>query len=346
MIASVKRAVLAMGSFLLALWAGVHFVGGRLDREHGGLSNSKSMVSGPELARDGEPVLRTKLGGDTVELELKVSEWRPCESSLPEGASDAQVRECALAGLEAAGLPESEQLGAWLCSSIAGKHTKQVVCEEILKICPTGDVLAYIDAVQQSCGRYLSTALFNDCIYEIGSRDPAWVEAVGRTLTPDLMFDSRKGVAVVQAAFFLASVAGGDWAEYLLGEGGLGNFGGTGDQIDRAATASLVLKKNPGESLRYILDLIQSTNAPGGIGLGNTIIVFLFSEHGECWPNGDPMLAVSYAAAALEDGRFDRAASAQLLANYSLLNPPHKSLLGTDAWASLIRKAEEIKSFR
>lgn len=212
-------------------------------------------------------------------------------------------------------------LGEWICTAGVPKALHVIVVEESLSALPPVEVLSFLDSVQATCGIYKSKRFLLNCLKSMGRRDPEALSAIMDTLTPELMFDEARGVAIVQVCELFAALDGGDWARYLLDEGSRGVFGGTGEQIDRAAIIGLASKADAQESLNHIGSILDSPHTPGDVGIGQSLIHFLCTPNRGCWPNGDANHAIAMAFRVLEDPRFAYEASAQLIGEFSSAAP-------------------------
>lgn len=263
----------------------------------------RTSVSLPESTSAGErpPHLQPSLGVPKERSRISATRgdeppasqdnpWDQCLSISPSVMTENALLECVARGLEAGTKPPGpEELGVWICASAMPKATlKQVAIEFLARILPS-EALDYVDSTQRSCTKYESTAFFASCFASMKTSHPEWLVLVGKSLNPELLFDLERGVTIVQVAHALSGVQGGEWAEYLLAEGGLGNFGGTSDQIDRSLTATLTLKASPSERLGYIEKVLNSINTPGGAGIGQTVMHFLFASTGNVGQTATPV---------------------------------------------------------
>jgi hypothetical protein len=166
--------------------------------------------------------------------------------------------------------------------------------------------LAFLGEYSPICREVKETGLQIMAIEAIGLVDPQWVAELERSMTPDALFtghSSTQGLLLAEHFTRSGNVA----LATILESGGRGEYGGSDDEINRAAAVSLFVTSTgqwdanrSGNAWAYAESLVKSPTTPAS--LGDILGAFLPSK--QTWPAGDSTLALSTLSQAMDDPRF------------------------------------------
>ncbi len=180
--------------------------------------------------------------------------------------------------------------------------------------------------------------------------DPAWVRALEASYEPELLFDGTSSAqCILLAELFIRR--GNSHIASILQEGGLGKYGGSEVQVQRAAATSLYLAStmwlgensptaqpaDPGASAmqawEYAEALVYSPTIPASVGgvLGS----FLTSK--QTWPQGDSKPALKTLLFALNDPKLANQAALAITGNYTKTGPEG---CDPELWAQIYKQVE------
>jgi hypothetical protein len=207
------------------------------------------------------------------------------------------------------------------------------------------DALAYLASLDADCREVAETGIQIMAIEAIESIDPLWVEELGRSMTPESLFTGQSSVQVLLLAKFF--IRKGDAAiAAILEQGGRGEYGGSVQEITRAARVTLFVTATMGHDMghdgtsadfawSYAESLLQSPTAPPESG--NVMASFLTSR--VTWPGGDSTLALQTLSFALDDPQFARDAAVIV---WFMHTPEGPKGCNEDLWSEVYSKASAV----
>jgi hypothetical protein len=148
----------------------------------------------------------------------------------------------------------------------------------------------------------------------IGMTDPKWVAELERSMTPDALFTGRSSAQGIWLAELFVRNGNGAVAT-ILEKGGRGEYGGSDEEISRAAGTSLfVISSGQWDANRsdnawvYADSLVMSPTTPARVG--DLLGPFLLSK--QTWPGGDSRQALTTLSVAMDDPRFTQSIASTL----------------------------------
>lgn len=246
----------------------------------------------------------------------------------------AARRECLVREFERT--PSLDELAGWMCSTSRPLALQMEVLGIFVQRLDPAQAWAWLDGLQERCGRQQETHLFQGALQLAGQADPEWLRGFERSLAPEILFSNQLGEAPVQVAVMLAQ-GGSEFARFVLERGGCGEFGGSVRQIDRAASCSLALQQPGEEFFRYLSQVAASPNLPDGSGIGSTLAVFLADPRAR--PQGDALAPLLRLSEVLADPRLNQSAALTLLQQVGV-DPP--AGVDPEVWRGLIAQARSV----
>ena len=161
----------------------------------------------------------------------------------------------------------------------------------------------------RSCGNWSHWIVLNGCLLS-RLRSSTAVAQIARSIDVPSLFGngvSRREILVAARILKLD-----EHSMELVRAGGLGRFGGSPEQIDTAATAFLNDRRDEGEQLRYVRDVLDSPISQECYGMGCTLAACLGSA------SRQPEVSLSLLLEVLDDWRFSRGAAAQVFETQTL----------------------------
>jgi len=148
----------------------------------------------------------------------------------------------------------------------------------------------------------------------IGLVDRKWVADLERSMTSGALFTGDSSTqGILLAELFIRN--GNGAIANILEKGGRGEYGGSKEEICRAASTSLfVISSGQWDANRtdnawvYADSLVRSPTTPPSVG--NALGAFLASK--QTWPGGDSTAAMSTLSQAMDDPRFTKSIAATL----------------------------------
>ncbi len=224
---------------------------------------------------------------------------------------------------------DAAEIAHFLCSDARHADLHLTLVSEALSQVGPADAMTWIGELEVACRRYLEWGLLEAALTIREQKDPAWFLAFRQTLTPERLFAPDAGEAgILLSTLFLKK---GDlevraWIE----SGARGEWGGTGEQIDRAIAVSLTAQAPGNEMLAHLRSVVASAGVPGGGSMGSTFVhAFLDAR---AWPEGQSSAALDSLASLLYDDRFAESAAATVCLSF-----PVEAPAGCDAaaWAAI-----------
>lgn len=201
------------------------------------------------------------------------------------------------------------------------------------------DLLTGFDSMYRSCPRASTVGYFVRAVRDLRDEDPGMLDHIRVSLCPERVFDPGSSVAAVRLAVEIARELDDLNLRKMLCDGGLGRFGGTPDQVDRAASAAYLLEAGD-ESVAYAEALLANPFLADGShrpGLGATLAVLLTGSKiaGSC----EEGRVVEMLEAALEDVHVGEGVALQIV-RHMTDRPPQGISAG--AWTSVRGRAQEV----
>ena len=229
-----------------------------------------------------------------------------------------------------------EELGAWACATPLGLR-EIVACLSTCVLVAEEELLSFAAHLQEACPRLSERAIGLAWLGAFVAAEPGRFQRLEALLEPAAIYDEARGEGMVQLLEYFAA-EGSPLATSLLEEGGRGIFGGSPQQVDRAALITLVLRRGPGEVADYVESLLEAPALGRNYALGCTIGELLVRGGAADGARGAER-RMQGLRRSLSDPRFQDGVAAQLLGHEG---PP----AGVDpgAWAELQEEARELLS--
>jgi hypothetical protein len=269
--------------------------------------------------------LRTDLSDRTTQASDQIAMWR-CLDRLDWSSVDPA------------------DLAVWLCAVQPPLLQASVVVGSVLHARTPEAALNYLADYKPECIEVRESGLQIMALEAIELVDPAWVAALGDSMTPDALFTgSSSEQGILAAEYFIRR--GNAKVTAILESGGRGEYGGSEKEISRAAATSLFLTStsqwdaNRGDNAwSYGESLIYSPTTPPIIG--GVLAAFLTST--QTWPNGDSTPALTTLLIALDDPRFTQRAASTLFSSHPPEGPKGcNRVLWDKIYAKVLAVAEE-----
>lgn len=278
---------------------------------HDRRSNGSERESGAD--RGTAPVPQLETGVDVLRRAKACMRPDLDDSTTHGGGADAAAIWQCLQGFDWMRVTPVE-LGEWLCvEKLPFQQACRVLGSALYARSPK-EALAYLSAYQPTCLDVRETGLQIMAVESIGLVDPKWVAELERSMTPDALFTGDSSTqALLLAELFIRN--GNGALAVILENGGRGEYGGSKDEISRAAAASLfVISSGQWDANRsdnawvYAESLLTSPTTPPIVG--NVLGAFLTNK--QTWPGGDSTPAMSTLLVAMDDTRFTASLAATL----------------------------------
>lgn len=208
----------------------------------------------------------------------------------------------------------SFDLATWLCAEKRPLQQASRVIGAALYARPPKEALAYLAEYNPTCLQVRESGLQIMAIEAIGLVDRQWVAELGRSMTPDALFTGHPSTqGILLAELFIRD--GNGAITTILENGGRGEYGGSDEEISRAAATSLFVSSSSqwdanrsDNAWAYAESLISSPTTPPIVG--DVLAAFLPSK--QTWPGGDSTPALTTLALAMDDPRFTQGIAAVL----------------------------------
>ena len=237
----------------------------------------------------------------------------------------------------------ASDLASWLCAADRHNLQESIVLGAALYTRQPDDALAYLSDFKPPCLGIRESGLQIMAIEAIEKVDPRWVQKLAVSMTPERLFTGSSSTqAILLAEHYIRN--GNLSIATELEKGGRGEYGGSDEEIVRAARVSLfvtsTLQEDPNSSVNawaYAESLLQSPTCPSQIG--STLAGFLTSK--QTWPGGDSEPALRTLLLAMDSSHFAEQATMTVWLNCTPEGPE-----GCDKvlWKQIYEKAKFFAS--
>lgn len=215
----------------------------------------------------------------------------------------------------------------------------------LLRSLPAEEVLPYLGQLTSHCQALDDPYFVMPLVHSLTGYHRDWTPELSAALTGQALFHKSTGPAYLAVAAQLA-LQDDARALGLLAQGARGIWGGSSRLLQRAAALqeTVLLRKNPC-NFNPLESIRQSKYVQKRHRLGSILAASYALPN--AWPSGDPSPAIAALDALLDDERFQRDASFQIL---SSTERPGADRLGqaplweNAAWPNLVIRAQRLNA--
>ena len=216
------------------------------------------------------------------------------------------------------------ELAGWLCATTPHLTQSALVVGAALHAREPDIALSYLSQFDPACRQVRETGLQIMAVEIISLGDPAWVEELGESMTPETLFTGQSSEqGLLLAEFFIRR--GNDRLATVLEKGGRGEYGGSDGELYRAAAMSLFLSSSmqgdpdcAAKARSYAESLLRSSTTSPSTG---SMLASVLSNK-QTWPEGDSVPALRALSLVLDDPGFRFPAAATLWNGQTAEGPP------------------------